>query len=118
MEIKQIEIPIYGGIVEIIIGKNFLKERIKKNNFFGEYNNDIFCPSAMLSYSSDELRYALFFTKHATYDDIFHEIFHLTFRIMQNIGVSLDENTNEIFAYLHGWLGYKIMNIVYDNKSN
>lgn len=117
-KIKELKIPIYGGILEIIVDKNFINERIKRNHIFGEFDDNNFFPSAMFSYSINELRYALFFNKSATYEDIFHEVFHLTFRIMSNIGVDLDENTNEVFAYLHGWLGEEVINIINDNKSN
>jgi hypothetical protein len=110
--IEIIDIPIFGGSLEVVISDNFIKERIKRNNIFGIFDVDSFQPRALFSYSYNELRYALFLTHDASFDDIFHEVFHLTFRILQNVNVNLDENTNEVFVYLQGYLGEKIMYIV------
>ena len=37
-------------------------------------------------------------------DDLAHEVFHLTTRILQWHGVEFDANNHEAHAYLNGWL--------------
>lgn len=45
-------------------------------------------------------------------DSITHEVFHLTRRVMEGANLPLNEETDEAYAYLNGWLNEKIIAFV------
>ncbi|MDD5150689.1 MAG: hypothetical protein PHC28_09420 [Flavobacterium sp.] len=112
---RFIEIPIFGGLLDIIIDEDIVNRRIENNHLFGEYKSNQI-PSAIFSYNGS--RYGLFFTFECGIDEIVHEIFHLTFRIFQNINTKLDENTNEVFAYMQGYLMKIVLSVYEKNNIN
>jgi hypothetical protein len=45
-------------------------------------------------------------------DSVTHEVFHLTKSVMERADIPLNDETNEAWAYLNGWLNEKVMSLV------
>lgn len=106
MKVK-IKVPIYDVILWIIISKDPIVERKKMEDLFGPSTLGDF--EGLCSYSSSLPNFALFFRADSLfYDNISHEVFHLTHRILDFIGSKFDVENQECAAYLNGYL----MNLV------
>jgi hypothetical protein len=103
METKTIHvrtiIPIYDCRLQLIVSDNLLRERKKLEYLFGPAPEGF---DALCSYSSGH-NFALFFEPEAlTHRIIGHEVWHLTKRICEWSGVSIEDH--EACALLCGWL--------------
>lgn len=49
-------------------------------------------------------------------DSVSHEVFHLTKRVMEMANIPLNEETDESWAYLNGWLNGKIQELLKKTK--
>ena len=45
-------------------------------------------------------------------DSVAHEVFHLTKSVMEAAQIPLNDETNESWAYMNGWLNEKVMKFV------
>lgn len=55
----------------------------------------------------------------ATINTICHESFHIMVNIMDDIGMTLSDSSEEAYAYLIGWISEKINEVIiaYNNKN-
>jgi hypothetical protein len=106
MKIKtETILPIYGARIQLIVTDDILSERRAQEHLFGPIEGT--CYDALCSYSGGH-NFALFFEPNAlTHRIIAHEIFHLTHRILEWVGVPFKSDNHEAFTAvtgeLHNW---------------
>ncbi len=49
-------------------------------------------------------------------DTLVHEMTHLTFSVMQYVGVTLADESEEAFAYYSGYITYQIIKLIQKHK--
>lgn len=95
-------LPLYGARIQLIVTDDIMSERKKQEHLFGPVEGT--CYDALCSRSTGH-NYALFFEPNALCHRIIgHEIFHLTHRIMQWVGVPFLDDNHEVFTAVHGEL--------------
>lgn len=109
---KQIEIPIYGALVWIVVDKDILAARKKFNHLFGEYGSDNW--DALCCYNGRGY-FGLFFkpSSKCTREVIAHEIFHLTHHILEWCSIEWTPHHHEHGALLCGYLTEKVCGIIF-----
>lgn len=107
----QLEIPIYDCIVDVFFVESPVKKAIELNLVNTEkeiVEFDGYCADN----EDNQSKFYLIFCKNPSINVIAHEVFHLTSKIISLIGSSLNEETEEPFAYLHGY----ILEMVYETS--
>jgi hypothetical protein len=49
---------------------------------------------------------------------VIHELYHAAVMVMRNKGIPISEDTEEVTAYLLGWMKKKIMDKVYEKRNS
>lgn len=110
---EEVIVPIYGARVQLIITDDIASERKSQENLFGPIDGA--CYDALCSRSCGH-NFALFFEPEAlTHRIINHELFHLTHRILEWVGVPFSSNNHEVFAALHGELATWVFDKIGDS---
>lgn len=112
---KKIRVPIYDLPI-IIHVTDYIKEVSEKID--GEKDDTIIDNEATVLI--DKLGITnLVIRPDATINTICHESFHIMVNIMDDIGMTLSDSSEEAYAYLIGWISEKISEtiIAYNNKN-
>lgn len=116
MKRKRIKIPIYFGLLEIVVCTN-LKEALIKNkeplNGFNPENYEAFVWDDL---SSGIAVYKIYIKPTASHKTVAHESIHIVNLLFNNIGAKPYLNNDEPQAYLLGWVVEQIHKVL-DNHS-
>ena len=105
---EKITIPIYSATLWVVVADNIKRERKKWDYMFGEDDGKW---TALCCYTGNG-DFGLFFRDNATIEDIAHEVFHCTHRVLDWASVKFDKDNHESAALLNGWLMGKVMEVV------
>jgi len=110
MKVRKIKIPIYFGVLEVVVAKN-LRKALNKNkeplNGFKPENYDAFVWDDL---SSGLAVYKVYIKPTANHKTVAHEALHVVNLLFNNIGAKPDLNNDEPQAYLLGWVVEQIHN--------
>lgn len=112
---ERINIPIYDIFLNIYIGENIYEERKKYDDVFGPHLDgpDESDFGALCSYNLKTGNFMLLFDlDDFSIGSLSHEIFHMTHRMMEYIGIEYCEESGEAFAYLNEYLFENIYSFV------
>ena len=104
MKVRKIKIPIYFGVLEVVVAKNLRKALIKHKeplNGFKPENYDAFVWDDL---SSGLAVYKVYIKPTANHKTVAHEALHIVNLLFNNIGAKPDLNNDEPQAYLLGWV--------------
>ena len=104
-KVTKVRIPLYHGILRIVISDDFTKSS-KKLNIDNE-GHDLSMFGAFVTTSIDDNRetnFNVFFAPDVEHDSIAHEVVHLVNAIYISRRITLDPNNDEPQAYLTGWI--------------
>lgn len=102
-----IKIPIYGDLIKITLTSN-IAEYCKENYLEDQKSTLQGCVYDLTSYEHDIDYEVIFQDERANERNLVHETFHIVARIMRGLSVQLDENSEEIYAYLLDYLYNRI----------
>lgn len=108
----EIEIPIYDRLVTVYYGKDtsdVVEDYPEIEDYLWEVEQSF--------YAQNEDTHLIYFQKdYATMHTIAHEIFHCTMGIARDVGLEYTEESEEAFAYLHGYLYTEVARWAIDNE--
>ncbi len=105
---KNFKIPIYNVWVDVLVCKSIPEEREKYNSVFRKVNIG---PGVVAHFSVSDTGaiMAIFFKRSAlTHDNISHEVFHATMRVLADKGENVTIKHDEPAAYLCGFITHHI----------
>ena len=107
---KSFIVPVYTAVVFVVVAKNIVKARNTRrwNDKFGIVEGEF----VALCSRNDVGQFGLFFTPNQQLEEVSHEVFHLTHRILEHHGAPLTPVSHEHAALLHGYLMGKIGKMV------
>lgn len=95
------EIPLFPAMLKLVVADGVEPARALFNKEFGVCCHEDY--SALTTYSGK--RFGLFFkSDRLEHDYIAHEVFHVTHRILERVGVVFTAENHEPFSYLCGWI--------------
>lgn len=101
---KKIKIPYYFHSLTIIQTNNFKKIEKKYNlDSLGDYEGVVF---------DNKSDIYVVLRKNTTPSIIAHEVIHIVNLIFNSVGIKLDPNNDEAYAYTVGWIIKKIHKVV------
>jgi len=105
MKKYKINIPIYHGYLIIIISKNIKKVLKKYKEKTPDNSNDWGATTINRKNKKGMTEYiCIFRPDHLTPMTIAHEAMHLTNRILNDRGISITYDNDEVECYLLGWI--------------
>jgi hypothetical protein len=111
-------LPIYGARIQLIVTHDIALERKAQDHLFGPLCGTDY--DALCSRSGGH-NFAVFFEPQAlTHRTIAHELFHLTHRILEWVGVPFSPDNHEVFACVAGelltWVCSHVGHMINSNK--
>jgi hypothetical protein len=100
----SIDFPMFPCVVMVDISKDVQAERRNQAFTFGDPPENLGKATALCSISKDESIIGLFLDVDATPGEVAHECFHAVFHINRFMGASLNKGSNELYAYMLGYL--------------
>lgn len=104
MKIKEIEIPIFFGTLQIVVTNNFKKAVKKLKINIGDYEVDNYSAFTYKDSRNNVDLYRVFITKGVKTSVVVHESVHIVNFIFKNTGIELSLTNDETQAYLTGWI--------------
>lgn len=102
--IKKYDIPVWPARLFVGVSRNPERERRSMDEVFGPVPDSMSGWRALTSCSNDG-RFGIFFgTRGLSIDEVAHEVFHVTHRILEWSHANFDPDHHEQGAYLHGHL--------------
>lgn len=97
----EINVPLYGDTLLLVLSADAIKSRKAFNKRFGESTDGQFSGLC----SSNGYHFGLFFDALCfNHQLIAHEVFHVTHRILEYNSVTFSTENHEPFAFLCGWI--------------
>ena len=104
MKIKEIEIPIFFGTLQVVVANNFKKAVKKLKINVGDYEVDNYSAFTYKDKRNNTDLYRVFVTKNVEPSVIVHESVHIANFIFNNTGIQPSLTNDEVQAYLTGWI--------------
>lgn len=98
-----ISIDMYKYDVTVVISNNILASRYRRNKLFEKATTVDEEPLGLFCEVNDFEGY-IFIRPNSGYPTIAHECFHAVFAMLNNIGTTLDESSEECYAYALSYL--------------
>jgi hypothetical protein len=115
----SIEMGIYPRTLFVVRGMD--KRKVMQDNFMARNGNDILfddnttteaCEWEVIERKSHTHGFLVWIRGNASTDTIAHESTHVAFETFRDIGGVADENNQEPFAYLVGWIAKHIKDVL------
>ena len=111
------KMDIYPRTLYIVKGKD--KKKVIQDNFMARNGDDLIfdddtttdaCVWSVIEKNRNTHGFLVWICRHADTDEIAHESTHVAFETFRDIGGVADEDNQEPFAYLVGWIAKQIKN--------
>ncbi len=101
----KVTVPIFRACVILNVSDNVVEERQKHPEFGAFFCNYAAAIDGLCCSEPDNYSFGIFYDwTSLTHGTVAHEIFHLTHRIIHEVGGKFRMDNQEQHAYLNGWL--------------
>jgi len=110
---KKFKIPIYDMHIWFSMDRDELWKIVNKKDMMKEAENFDYCDGATIVQTGESIIYVGVFDSRMS--TLAHELIHVAMRVCQTVGIEMDINNQEPFAYLYTWLFEKLEKEVMKN---